>query len=196
MLASINEYGVASFQQVYANNILACRGGHLLDGYVELKPRGMVAYGIRRVRHAAAAAPTWTRLPGDRFRRRGRAGPTRSPQYGEIESTFGCGRGAVLFQTFDGGDHDPDRRHGHVSAAACSPPPLQRRPQRPPAFTSCCNAAPKTSTPGTHRLLWAFKAIEGTATMRGADGPNCFYVEDIGPTDFYENIAVRQRRRL
>ena len=43
---------------------------------------------------------------------------------------------------------------------------------------------------GQHRLLWAFQATEGNATMRGSDGPSYFYVKDVGPTEFYANVAV------
>jgi len=47
----------------------------------------------------------------------------------------------------------------------------------------------RTFTPGTHRLLWCFGCLNTDATLRGADGPSQFFIEDMGDVSLFQNTG-------
>jgi hypothetical protein len=185
-LATINEEGVASFQRVYVNEAFV-GGTNIIDGYVELRPRGVVAYGRSFDDVSASAANTrkgYLEIAFD-----AESGRTYEVVFqGEVESTSANIGERYIFDIYDGGTSMPSLAStnlGGVSFAATG-----NAGRNDTGSGSLILNCPDDITVGQHRLLWAFLASEGTPTMRGTDGPSYFYVKDVGPTDFYDNVAV------
>ena len=186
ILASIDDTGVASFQQLYAQNVWV-PGGHLLDDYVELKPRGIVAFG-RSFEDMEGRGINLERgyleLAFDAEEGR----TYKITQYGEVESSSAAADERFQFVLLDGGTGIPDLNSVQITRLTF--PAIPEATRNVTGNNVTILRCPEDLTAGTHRLLWSFRSIVGTATMRGADGPSLFYVEDVGPSDWYENIAV------
>lgn len=185
-LATISEEGVASFQRVYVNEAFI-GGTNIIDGYVELRARGVVAYGRSSDDVVGAGANTrkgYLEIAFD-----AESGRTYEVVFqGEVESTSGSTAERYIFDIYDGGSSMPSlvsTNLGGVSFAATAD-----AGKNDTGSGSLILNCPDDISVGQHRLLWAFLAQIGTATMRGSDGPSYFYVKDVGPTDFYDNIAV------
>jgi hypothetical protein len=185
-LASISDQGVGSFQALYVNEAFV-GGTNIVDGYVELRARGVVAYGQSSddVTGAGAGAPKgYLEIAFD-----AEDGRTYEVVFqGEVESSSSSTAERYIFDIYDGGSSMPSlvsTNIGGVPFAATAD--SGKNDVGAGVIILRC---PDDITVGQHRLLWAFQATVGTATMRGTDGPSYFYVKDVGPTEFYENIAV------
>lgn len=185
-LASINELGVASFQRVYVNDMFV-GGEDILDGYVELRARGVVAWGdsVSNVTGAGAGATKgYLEIAFDA--EDGRA--YKVSIFGQTDSTSAVTGERYIWRIHDGGTSMPSTASTVIAAMAFGATlNAGRNDTGNGQFVFRC---PEDISAGTHRLLWAFEATEGTAAMRGADAKSLFYVEDVGPTNFYDNVAV------
>jgi hypothetical protein len=185
-LASINELGVASFQRVYVNDMFV-GGTDIVDGYVELRARGIVAYGESANDVTGAGANTrkgYLEIAFD-----AEEGRTYEIVFqGEAESTSSSSAERYIFDIYDGGTSMPSLVSTNIGGIAFAATGSAGRNDS--GFGTLILRCPDDISAGQHRLLWAFMATEGNATMRGTDGPSYFYVKDVGPTTFFENIAV------
>jgi hypothetical protein len=185
-LASISEEGVGSFQALYVNEAFI-GGTNVVDGYVELRPRGVVAYGVSSDDVTGAGANTRKGYLEVAFD--AESGRTYEVIFqGEVESTSAATGERFIFDIYDGGSNQPDLLDTNIGGIAF--PATLNVGRNSTGYGTLILRCPDDISVGQHRLLWAFLATEGNATMRGTDGPSYFYVKDVGPTDFYDNVAV------
>jgi hypothetical protein len=185
-LASINDQGVGSFQALYVNDMFV-GGTDVVAGMVELRARGVVAYGQSSddVTGAGPAAPKgYLEIAFD-----AEDGRTYEVIFqGEVESSSSSNAERYIYDIYDGGSSMPSLVSSNIGGV-----PFAATGDSGKNDYGCgviILRCPEDISAGQHRLLWGFQAQVGTATMRGSDGPSYFYVKDVGPTEFYANVAV------
>src|SRR5207342_3057655 len=186
VLASVTDLGVGTFQEVYANTIYL-GGDSIYDTLVYQPPRGVVAFGTdssdiqgRGVdQDRGYIELAFEAVDGRAYR----------VHYSiECESTSGSSDERYVVNVLDGGTGIPTTASTNIGGGAFSATGVAGRNETCAAaiFLRC----PLDISAGVHRLLLIFRATEGTATVRGADGPSLFWVEDVGPSDWFLNNAV------
>src|SRR4030067_1379409 len=108
--------------------------------------------------------------------------------FGEVESTSATAGERYIFTIRDGGDQEPSVSSpdiGGSSFGAAASAGLNDT-----GYFIIALRCPEDITVGVHRLLWTFLARLGTATLQGSLGPAYFFIEDIGPSDLLENLAI------
>jgi len=186
VLASISEEGVASFQRVYVNDMFV-GGANIQDGYVELRPRGIVSFGTASsdvTGSGAGVAKGYLEIAFD-----AESGRTyKISAFAQCDSTSSSTSERYIWRVRDGGTAQPDLTDAILFSIAFGATANSGRNDTGNLIGIL--RCPDDVSVGVHRLLWTFEATEGNAAMRGTDTPAYFYVEDVGPTDFYDNTAV------
>lgn len=189
IVASVNSIGIGSFTNVNTGSVTLA-GQDLQTDILDPRPKGIVAYGTSLVDVTGNAAPAAKGYMELAFT----ADPTRMYRvYGtcDVDSNQVTNDGTVQhsFGVLDGGPGIP---------TVASSPSL---------FTSHFAGTDsngtnvtgtitdmRTYSAGVHRLLWTFASNNSgstiTPTMRGADGPAVFYVEDLGDVSFFANTGL------
>jgi hypothetical protein len=185
-LASVTDLGVGTFQKVYTNEIWL-GGDNLEDALIYVPPRGVVAAGIDSSDVEGRGVDLdrgYLELAFD-----AEDGRCYKVHYNiECESTSAAAGERYVVDVLDGGAAVPTTSSTNIGGGAFSATLNAGRNTTCAAdiFLRC----PEDIAAGTHRLLVIFRATEGIATVRGTDGPCLFWVEDIGPSDWFENNAI------
>jgi hypothetical protein len=185
-LASIDDEGKGSFQEVYAP-VLYVAGQDIMLDVIDRRPRGIVAWG-QSSDDVAGAAPAVDRgyLELAFTAESGRAYNINF--FGEVESTSATAGERYIFTIRDGYAEEPSTSSPDIGGSAFAATLSAGRNDT--GYFIIAVRCPEDMTAGLHRLLWCFQATVGTATMRGTDGPAYFFVEDIGPSDLLDNTAI------
>jgi hypothetical protein len=185
-LSSITADGVGTFQKVYANSIYL-GGDSIYDKFVYEPPRGILAFGSSSSDVEGRGIDQnrgYIELAFD-----AEDGRAYRVHYSiECESTSAAAGERYVVDVLDGGSGIPDTASTNIGGGAFTATLDAGRNTTcaAPIFLRC----PVDIAAGTHRLLIVFRATEGVATVRGTDGPALFWVEDVGPSDWFENNAV------
>ncbi len=185
-LASIDSEGKASFQEVYAPSIYVAGQDIMLD-VIDRRPRGIIAYGESSESVQGRGANTERGYLELAFE----AEEGRSYMinfFGEMESTSATAGERYIYKIRDGLDQEPSVTSTEIASYAFGA--TLSAGLNDAGYYVIMLRCPEDITVGMHRLLWTFMARLGTGTLRGDESTAYFFVEDIGPSDLLENLAI------
>jgi hypothetical protein len=181
-LASIDETGVITGQDVYGNRVFV-GGVNIMDDVIIRRPKGVMAYS-KDLTDVAGIGPG---SPKGYLEMSFVAEANRMYKItciADMESTSAAVNERYTYKILDGGASQPVLASTNLITETF--PAIQSVGTNTTVHFSFFS----TFTPGLHRLLWTFHASVGTGTIRGADGPSFFLIEDMGPADLFINAGV------
>ena len=184
-VASISSLGEASFQSVSAAEIFL-GGQNLQTDVIDPMGKGVVAWGysLDNVSNTAGNEKGYLELAFEAEENR----MYRVEFVCDIETPSlpagGDNRNQYSLRLRDGGTNIPTTSSTLVSTNTYAANDFTA------VNTTLRYIDIRTYTPGVHRLLITFNGYGGYShTMKGADGPALFWVEDMGDVGFFTNTA-------
>jgi hypothetical protein len=181
-LARVDASGAITGVDLYGNRVFV-DGSDIMADVILRRPKGVVAYS-KDLTDVAGIGPG---SPKGYLEMSFVAEANRQYKVtciADMESTSAAVNERYTYQLLDGGSSQPVLASTNIVKETV--PAIQSVGTN----TTCQLVYFGTFTPGLHRLLWTFHASVGTGTLRGADGPSFFLIEDMGPADLFINAGV------